>query len=115
MKKTWIYLLGITLSLGFTACGDAATETESETPATEEMEVTDEMEDSTDMEENSDMEAENTEANATPAPDKTATAATPKATINKKAVATNTSEMASDDAPVAVEQPKKAVTAVSND
>jgi hypothetical protein len=117
MKKTWIYLLGLTLSIGITACGNASTETES--PATDEMEM-----DTTD-----DMEAESEEAideaeAANPAPAATPTTSAPqakatesahKAVMNKKEAANTSSDMISDDAPVAVEQPKKAVTNATND
>lgn len=114
MKKTWIYLLGLTLSFGIAACGDASTENETETPATEEMEMDDaeEMDDS--MEEATE-EAAAPAATPAAAPVAKATEAAPKAPINKKEAANTSNEMLSDDAPVAVEQPKKAVSATSND
>lgn len=117
MKKTWIYLLGLTLSFGIAACGEANTETESETPATEEMEMddTEEMEESTEEAEEATEEAAAPAATPAAAPVAKATEAAPKAPINKKEAANTSGAMLSDDAPVAVEQPKKAVSATSND
>ncbi len=117
MKKTWIYLVGLSLSFGIMACGDASTETDAEGPATEEMESSDDME-SESEEATEEAEASNPAPATEPSkstPQVNTVETAPKAVMNKKEAANNSSEMVSDDAPVAVEQPKKAVTNATND
>jgi hypothetical protein len=113
MKKNWIYLLGLTFSIGITACGDASTETESPANDEMEMEATDEMD--AESEETIDEAEAANPAPATSAPQAKATETAPKAVIYKKEAANTSSDMISDDASVAIEQPKKAVTNATND